>query len=76
MTHATKICLQQKESSEGLDTDTSRAAKFICEYILSNKMECQFSLKAILANFDGDTWPDMRYLKKKLTETFGDFIIH
>ncbi|CAH2218497.1 jg2186 [Pararge aegeria aegeria] len=69
------LFITRRESSQGLDTDASKAAKFVCEYILSKKMECQFSLKAILANFDGETWPDMQYLKKKLTKTFGDEIV-
>ena len=53
-----------KKSNEIEDTNTAKAAKFISEYILANEEECQFSIKAILKNFDNDEWASMKYIKK------------
>lgn len=42
---------------------------------MKNREECQFSIEAILDNFEGDHDVDMRYLKEHLHKIFGNVIV-
>lgn len=65
-------CVLEVEESEAY-----RAAKFIANYILQHKEECQFSVPEILTNFDSTEWAHTKYIKKRLKDIFQeDIIIH
>lgn len=63
------------KSAEVGETVAFEAARFIANYIIENKHECQFSIYSILENFGNDEWPRMSYLKNHLNNIFGDEII-
>lgn len=54
--------------------NVTAAFEHICNHIESNKEECQFSMREILSNFQGNI-PSEKILKKRLLDKYGNDVI-
>lgn len=63
-----------KTSSCKNDSPSIKAAQYIVDQVLTNKDECQYSIKQLLTNFSGDV-PDLSYVKNEVINILGDDVI-